>query len=935
MAAMVSPHGRVFRCAVLSAPYLSWISGRAKMPANHSSTEQNRRELRGILSRRDFVIAGVTASMGGLLSTACSSDSAGTTTVPPPAPPSPPPSGLQSVTGTVSLPAGSSLKPGAMMVDVMTQQNVVSASGAFTIDISTTGPSLALLLDSGGDGVLMSVFDPSQSTHAVSAHTTAVAMLYYAVSAHVFPAAAMSRILTLLDSDPAMAALELAVSQSVDTDPHALANNAEPLGPAVTQALQTILGTAGSVRGAPSFRQDPIPTLMLLTPSGDQNGVTVSQDATTTSLLISNSKRRPCKAYVYEVTTLTGNVTTDVSPAKLIQGPFDLDSTENLSLFTSLKDFTTFFHGTSPWSPVNLPAILLQLETGTDRTTYQVIVLASALKSVSGDTWEPSFFRDPHFINEVNGWRTWYNTHFYRSVFGDMLLPIFCFFGGFGAIVASEAVIASVVDAAAAANSATFTRIISQLEYGSVGDMTEALANVIRDAITSTTSSQFWKPQIQAVIGQAESRALQAQSTVLTTSRLSKGAKMFLSVFEPIFAAGVILDGFDLGAVILDVFNSDIGSSWTSLLIRQLLNLSPINPTVAAGDRVVFKVSNPANTPGGLFVYDWTQTSLFSTLSAEGEVNVGNTITTSQTTVDLVTTAADATPINVLVIGYDTSSGQRVEIGRAGTVVSFLLPAQITPTGRIASIGDQVVFVVTVGGAVPIGQLTYKWTLTGTAGSIGSSNVVTTSQPAVTWTAQTPGQADNVHVDVFFGTTLIAKADVAVSVAGPPFIDVTIVGTLTGPFLPDSPPPAGHYHFTPGYVGLREVSPGGGGLDGIYMAYDYFGGSLDAGPGVFIAILVPSGANLRAGQVLSKWTEQGNANQFQFDISNNLINPGDPDADLGAPTGTGTLTVNAIGQQTNGEWLMQYTFQVIGTDGGSVSGTGIGKWGANGVTVNA
>jgi hypothetical protein len=172
-------------------------------------------------------------------------------------------------------------------------------------------------------------------------------------------------------------------------------------------------------------------------------------------------------------------------------------------------------------------------------------------------------------------------------------------------------------------------------------------------------------------------------------------------------------------------------------------------------------------------------------------------------------------------------------------------------------------------------------------------------------------------------------------VAGPPFIDFTILGTLTGPFLPDSPPPAGHYHFTPAYVGLRGVSPGGGGLDGIYMAYDIAVGDPNAGPGVFIAILVPSGANLQAGQVLSKWTNQGNANQFQFDVSNNLINPDDPSADLGAPTGTGTLTANAIGQQTNGEWLMQYTFQITGSSGGSVTGTGIGKWGANGVTVNS
>ncbi|HEY4320701.1 MAG TPA: hypothetical protein VGM77_05915 [Gemmatimonadales bacterium] len=733
-------------------------------------TETSRRALRQLLNRRDFVATtgGIVATVAGLSLGGCSpavdSGTGGSTG-------GGIPSGARSISGTATLPAGSQLKLSEMSVDILTQTVPVSSTGAFTVGISPGSPSLGLLLDASGDGVLMAVFDPASNDHAITTRTTAVAMLFYATSAHSFPTAVMSQILALLSADPAIAALDAVVAAAVVADPQALANNASGLGPAVTTALTTILGAAGSVRkpAAAARLEDPVPTLMLLTPSGEQDGVQVSQqDGSTPSLLISNSKRRPCIVYIYETTTLTGNVTTDVSPAKLILGPITLDSTESLSLFNSLKDFTTFFHGTSPWSPVNLPPIPIALESGTDRTSYQVIVLASALKAVSGDAFEPPFFRDPHFANEVSKWRTADANLLYTSIFGDILLPIFCFFGGFGAITAARSTIASLVTDAAAAGSATFTRIISQLEYGSLGDMTEALANVVRDAIRSDTSTQFWKPQIQAVIGQAEAKALEAQTLAGTATRLTKGSKMFLSVFEPIFAAGVILDGFDLGAIILDVFNSDIGATWTALLIRQTLNLAPVNPHVSSGERVVFTVANPANTPGADIEYDWFQTSVFSTLSAENEANVGQQITTTQRIVDLITTPSDVNPITVTVIGYDKSSGSRVEIGRASTAVSFLLRAEITPSGPTPNVNDQVLFSVAVDGPPP-GVLQYKWTLTGSAGTIGATNVVTTTVPQVSYIAHQLG-TDQLHVDVLSGTTLVAKADVTVPVLAPAHI---------------------------------------------------------------------------------------------------------------------------------------------------------------------
>ncbi|MBI1331483.1 MAG: hypothetical protein GC165_01245 [Armatimonadetes bacterium] len=872
-------------------------------------TEESRQQLRDLLSRRDFMYAagGALAAMSLFGLMGCGGGGTGGIA-----------DSLVSVSGVVTLPNGSSLDLSTMTVDVMGLSSSITSPNQFSAQIPSNSPSLALLVDSGGEGVLMAMLDPAGTSHAISAHTTAVTLLYYATSAYLFPGTAMAKILSLLDGDPAIAALEAAVASAIVSDPHALANNASGLGQAITDALTTILGgPSGNVTHGLAAVASPatpnVPTLMYVSPTDEQNGVMVNQDATTTSLLISNSKRRPCKVYVYETTTLTVNQTADINPAKKVAGPFDLDSTENLSLFTSLKDFTTFFHGTSPWSPVNLPAIPLALETGTDRTTYHVVVLASSFKTLGGDAFEPAFFHDSHYVNELAKWRQDNANLFYVSLFGDILLPIFCFFGGFGCIVAARSVVAAAVLAPAAVASATFARVISQLEYGSIPGVSAALATIVRDAISSDTSTQFWKEEIRQVIGAAEAKALESASLAATGTRLSKASKMFLSVFEPIFAAGLLLDGFDLGAVILDVYNSDLGTAWNALLIRQSLNLRPQNPVIHAGERVSFAITAPANSNGN-FEYDWTQTSGFATLSAVGEVNVGNKITTKQLTVDLITTGSDTQPIEVLVIGYDTSSGQRVEVGRSGTTVKFLIPAQILPTSPLLQKGEHQTFTVEVSGGAPNG-VKYRWTLTGNAGTIGSSPV-TTSAPMIAYTATADG-SDILHVDVLdLNGNVIANADNSITVGATPKLDLTIAGTWD----PNQTPPNGTYHLLgPDPNGGRQ--PVNSTTDALSFVYGVTSTGNDAAT---MLIAVGKGQTPTVNQTFTRVPPGTlmSVGQFVMSLDTNLNNPDDPNSSL-YPVGTGgTLTVQGVSVLNNGNMLIQYSTTVTNSSGGTVVATG-------------
>lgn len=904
---------------------------------------EGRRLLRALLSRRDFLGTAGTLAAGvgafGLAACGGGGDAGGPTgtdgtpVTPPVTPPvqpptqppqrqnSPIPEGSKTIGGTVSLPPGSALSLSDLAVDVLTQTAYVSSTGAFTVGISQSGPSLGLLLDKNASPVLMSMFDPASSTYAVSSTTTAAALLFYAVDGFTFPPEQQSRILSLITSDPETAKLGAVIATAVASDAQAIVNGAAPIAPAIAQSLNTMLGLKPAVRAAERVATAAaVPTLMTLQPSGEINGLMIDQDINTTSVLLSNIKRRPGKVYVYRMGTVPNNNTNPVNPdvpATLVRGPFDLPSTERLELFNALKDFTTFFKGKSPWTPVTIPPILLELEENAVRSTYQVVVLTSAFKWVSGDFFEPSFFRAKPFEREVARWRTDTEALFLQTIVGDMMFPMILLMLGAGTIQVSRAVLAQVVASAAQAYRGEFNNVLRNLKYGSLANLREGMIGVIEMAFRDDLAVDIWSRNVQQVISGADARALKAQNLALQGTRLSRAASVFKKVFAPLFALESFFTASDLGAVALDFWGSEIGTTSVALLIRQKLNLRPENPRIGSGERVSFNVTNPANLTG-TFEYDWTHTSLFAQFSAQGEANVGKSIRTSKRDVDLVTTGSDRDPITVTVIGYNTITGQRVEIGRAATTVQFLMVAQITPTNPVLSRGQQRVFVVTVDGELP-SDVSYRWTLTGSAGSIGASNVVTTTVPRITYTGHQSG-SDVLHVDVLDGTGgLLAKADGGVAVIGDPFITITIAGSWTS-----QQPPNGVYTFTD-HRSARFRVPDDASLDALAFGFDFPPG--DDTVGLMVTMVVPAGAPITTNQT---WTKlQGvlfTPGTWQLTLARDLGH-GDPDnRDQRAPAGTGTLRFDALGQLSDGSFVGHYRFSITNAQGGTIVGEGVGKW---------
>jgi|GEM_PF-5809834 len=866
---------------------------------------------RGLLqSAGGFIVAGGALALIGCGGNGGSSGGAG------------PSGGLTGVSGVVTIPPGSPISALKLSVDVLGGSTSVSG-GKFKAKVAANSPCLALLNDPSGNGVMMSMLDPTLPSQTISANSTATAYIFFAIGAHLLPAAAMSHALALISAHSATTTLTTTLTGLLKKDAYALKNQSSTVATAVAAAAESVIGASSGARPQALTRTaSGTPTLLLVSPTGQQTGVDVSQDASTSALIATNSYRRHCRVYLYETTTLTGNVTTDISPAKRKVGPIQLDSVEELNLFTAAKDFLTFFHGTSPWSPVSIPPIPIQLDGSTDRTTYTLVVIGSSfLPDVT--EMEPPFFSDPHYVNEVATWRSDGFQLFIQTFMGDIFLPIVCMFGGFGAIVASQGTTA-LLSNSFNDYAANFRNIVNNVRAGKT-NIAPSLVLCLEDAIQQSVTRENLSAELKMLLDSARAAALQQFTSAQFASRLSNA----LDLLNPIFAAGAVLTAGDIGATINETATAPFGDIWTALILKQSLHLSPLNPSASPGDRVTFTVAKPNDT-ADTYEYDWTQSSPYATLSASDAV--GNKITTKQLTVDLVTTGSDSSPITVTVTGYDVTTGQRVEIGNAGTVVKMLLPASITPSSPQLNVGDKQVFSVEVGGKPPTG-LQYKWTLTGTSGSIGDSPV-TTKVPQITYTASENG-TDTLQVQVLDSSgALVAKTGTSILV-GPVkcTISFTIAGTWQRYGEPSDMPANGTYDFSDG-IGARfkltdpAAPPNSDGLDLSWDNLDNGDGSYT--PGVGFTMVLSSGEQLVNGKAypLSQLTPDA----FVIFVQAPLSAPGSL-VPIPKPTAASIVFTNlfqpATGKNT-GNFIIEYSNDT----GGLLQATGVAVWQFEAVGAN-
>jgi hypothetical protein len=617
---------------------------------------------------------------------------------------------------------------------------------------------------------------------------------------------------------------------------------------------------------------------------------------------ISNSYRRPVKAYVYETQTGTAGATTDISPAKLVAGPISLGEPTTFATLTELKSFLL---DPVPFKAFTIDAIPLALDGASDQTTYEVVVLGPSSKGVI-----PDFFNAARYASQLPVWNGAIDVMFARTYFCDLVYAYLLEMTGFGSILETS----PNLDVAGAATklfagtpfpgtpalpptktvflSKFNATMASMLNDAGLADQYRGVAPTITDMVTAQALQQMSSADWRAGVNTASNFVRKLSGSLLG---LTPGT---------------------VGKLFDDLNNADRGVLWTAVLSKSLVTITPADPSAAqGGDQVALTVVLSADLTS-TYEFDWSSDSATATFSAVGETG-GKSISTRQFTVNLITTAEDTSPIGVEVLVFDVAGGRKAQVGKAGATVAILPKATISPFRKVLAVGGMQTFTVTVDAVLPAG-VQYLWTLAGTAGSIGPTNLVTTTAPTVVYTAIRKG-TDTLNVQVADASNrlLAAKASAQIDVDPDEFIQFVISGTWD----PTTTPPNGSYLYRD-FLGGRVPSPGRSGIDLLALQFD----SATSAVGVILFLAIPTGAMITAGETFSRVFTNPIAGQWVLILDTNLSNPDDPNSNQRSPDGNGTLTIESLDPLSDGSSLAHYSFSIDSGGGGMIVGSGAATW---------
>ncbi|HLJ57330.1 MAG TPA: hypothetical protein VKT77_19995 [Chthonomonadaceae bacterium] len=574
-------------------------------------------------------------------------------------------------TGRVVLPPGASMAHTGTSVVAGGSLTTPSAGGQFNAAVYTPEPSLAVLIDGSGNSLLMGFLDPQSGANTIDATSTAAALLYFAIGGPVAPIANKAQILQLLAAHPVVAPLASTIAARFAANPLALQSGDAQVSAALETAYGTL--TASVLRAAvaqpapgaphdagPAVRRADVQPNELVQPSGQQSGVEVVQPGGSLGVQAINHFRRRAQMFVYRVGEVsTAGVTTTYPTAVPVGSRLDISATTALGLFSTLDNL---FSGTTAFTPVTTAPQPLSLQPNTKQTNFEVVVLGA-----SGSD-NPAFFSDPKYSQVSQTWlANVQNLNLFTAI-GDVALGFILELWGLRFVITDAAPVQAVLDGLATIQTKAPT-IAEVLAVARKGGYKQAVIDLIEAAASSDIVSKQMKEALKPYIRQLENDIAVKGGETISSKLMASAFRLISAAFTPV---GVTLGLGDLAAIAHDLAASNPGELWTVNLVQPTFSLSPQTTSVAPGGRATFAVKLPTDVTGS-FVFDWSQSSPFATLSASSG-KVGNTLETTDTstTVDLITTSSDTQPITVTVTAFEVDAkGNRTRFGVASATATI------------------------------------------------------------------------------------------------------------------------------------------------------------------------------------------------------------------------------------------------------------------------
>ncbi len=271
--------------------------------------------------------------------------------------PGPEPKAIVSRTVTVTVPQ--KIDPSSLGFATSLCAGSVDGSGQCSVDTISSGPQLAFVTSPGGNVMLMGWLDDTHQ--ALSPHTTAEVLLYWAAGSSSLTADAKARAIELLREED-LTELTAAIADSIAADPESMAAD----NPTVYAALQAAMD---------SYTEQGKATQV--SPSTALSGIQVEQTQCVNTIRLTNMYRRSAHAFLDRVSYTPTGGTSVADPAPLMD--FAVDPVQGLgSLVETLGDIIL---GNLAYEYESTKEIRLPVVAGASKTTYTLSLVGMGVGS--------------------------------------------------------------------------------------------------------------------------------------------------------------------------------------------------------------------------------------------------------------------------------------------------------------------------------------------------------------------------------------------------------------------------------------------------------------------------------------------------------------------------------------------------------------------------
>jgi hypothetical protein len=621
------------------------------------------------------------------------------------------------VSGTLTLPEGSSLVPSTLRVSSALTDVPVDSNGAFTAIAPGRGAQLAAVEAPNGNAVLLGWIDGTHATFSV--RTTASVLAFFDVAGFAAPTAKLQQLVR--DSVAQylnLGQLESAIAGALRGDP-ATATLATP---AILAARKAVLAEIAAGRGAvlPSISIDPLQV---------KSGVAVD-NAGLQSIILTNNWRRRAVAFIDKVSFVPKGSTAEM-PAAVAGPPIDLPP---VSAVTSvLATFIDILFGNLAYTPfVSSPQAVSLDPVGAQSTKYRVTVVGPGAQP-HGLTLSPE--QQDALV------RSWVKTIVLDFVIPivDQALSMNSLTQPVGAPEADN-LVSKILDL----NPEPLITAIANGDFA--GACSEALKLLFdTSAGQSLLHEIFWVP-FAAQTGKLE--------IIQTLDQKFTRHQRALQWFE--IAATVVATA----NVFVDIGSAKQGEQWEVEVTDTEVKLNPpvalISNLEIQNFTAVVVDATGGTAPQPTFGYTWSTTGQFGKICAarsdQGNNYCGTSFTSSLDVItyspDLSREGTDTIRVEVFAI----ENGVRQYIGETtATITTWKAKVSLTPQHVTVLPGGTATYTASIDRPLlDGGVLSYLWTTSGNAGNFGAAGTVPeTTSPSIDWFAGSSEGTDFIAVEVF------------------------------------------------------------------------------------------------------------------------------------------------------------------------------------------